>query len=104
MFGLSRIPCAVILVALLCLAIPGTAGIALAADATPAVPDSPVSKAALPADHPSMPLYTARGAATCMQCHNEAPVTEILKTPHAVKGDIHTPFGQHECESLPWSQ
>lgn len=99
MLGFDRIRSAVVLLILLCLAVPGTAGIALAADATAAVPASPVSKAALPADHPSMPLYTARGATTCMQCHNEAPVTEILKTPHAVKGDIHTPFGQHECES-----
>ena len=34
-----------------------------------------------------------------MQCHNEAPATDILKTPHAMKGDAHSPFGQHECES-----
>jgi DmsE family decaheme c-type cytochrome len=34
-----------------------------------------------------------------MKCHDEAPVTNILGTPHAVKGDIHTPFAQHGCES-----
>jgi DmsE family decaheme c-type cytochrome len=44
-------------------------------------------------------MYSDRGAATCMKCHDEAPVTDILKTPHAMKGDARTPFGQHECES-----
>jgi DmsE family decaheme c-type cytochrome len=53
-------------------------------------------------------LYSARGEATCMKCHDSAIVegdrtykaaTDILETPHAMKGDARTPFGQHECES-----
>lgn len=53
-----------------------------------------------PAAVPGAPgLYSQRGATTCLQCHNEAPVTNILNTPHAVKGDARTPFGQHECKS-----
>src|SRR5208283_5566502 len=47
----------------------------------------------------SGPLYSAGGSATCMACHNSAPVTDILQTPHAMKADARTPFGQHECES-----
>ncbi len=45
------------------------------------------------------PIYAAKGEVTCMKCHDEAPVTDILKTPHAVKGDSHTPMAQHGCES-----
>jgi len=56
----------------------------------------------------STPLYSDRGAATCMKCHDSAideqgqsykAATDIFQTPHAVKGDARTPFGQHECES-----
>ncbi len=54
---------------------------------------------ARPALAADAPLYSERGAATCMQCHNQANVTDILKTPHATKGDTRSPFGQHECES-----
>lgn len=39
------------------------------------------------------------GIATCMKCHDDAHVSEILQTPHAVKGDRHTPFAQGGCES-----
>ena len=39
------------------------------------------------------------GAATCLKCHDEAKVVPILKTPHAVSGDPHSPFGQEGCES-----
>ena len=60
------------------------------------------------ANDASMPLYSDRGAATCMKCHDSAideqgrtykAATDIFQTPHAVKGDARTPFGQHECES-----
>jgi DmsE family decaheme c-type cytochrome len=50
-------------------------------------------------DGDSSGLYSEKGAATCMACHNTAPVTDILHTPHAVKGDPNSPFGQHDCES-----
>ena len=44
-------------------------------------------------------LFSEHGTATCVQCHNESPATDILKTPHAVKGDVHAPGGQKGCES-----
>jgi len=44
-------------------------------------------------------IYTAGGAQTCKQCHNASPVTDIIGTPHSVKGDSRTPFAQHDCES-----
>ncbi len=47
----------------------------------------------------SGPLYSDRGAATCTKCHDEGHVLDVLKTPHAMKGDPRSPFGQHECES-----
>jgi DmsE family decaheme c-type cytochrome len=56
--------------------------------------------AAMPtAGDASVALYSEKGSATCMGCHNEAPATDILKTPHAMKGDPRSPFGQHECEA-----
>jgi DmsE family decaheme c-type cytochrome len=77
---------------LLCAVIFGTATPAVAADA-------PQGAAAQSASDASGALYSERGAATCMKCHNEAPATDILKTVHATKGDARSPFGQHDCES-----
>ena len=76
---------------LLCAAMIGAATPTFAADASRAVASAPVTGDEAGA------LYSERGAATCMQCHNEAPVTDILKTAHAVKGDVHSPFGQHDA-------
>lgn len=54
------------------------------------------------------PLYSSRGAATCMKCHDTAidgpdraykAASDIFQTPHATKGDSHSPFATHECES-----
>jgi DmsE family decaheme c-type cytochrome len=44
-------------------------------------------------------LYAEKGADSCLKCHDEATVTDILKTPHAVKSDSRTPFAAHACES-----
>jgi DmsE family decaheme c-type cytochrome len=66
----------------------GGAGIASAKQAAPAADSGS-----------SAPLYSDRGAQTCFKCHDEAPVTDVLSTPHGMKGDSHAPFGQHECES-----
>jgi len=56
-----------------------------------------------PAPEQAPPKETAAfaggGPATCLKCHDEAKVVPILKTPHAVKGDPHTPFGQEGCET-----
>jgi DmsE family decaheme c-type cytochrome len=79
-----------------CAMIMGVAGPSFAARAAQdAAPQA--SGASAPAAE--QPMYSDRGAATCMKCHDEAPVTDILKTPHGMKGDSRTPFGQHECES-----
>jgi DmsE family decaheme c-type cytochrome len=44
--------------------------------------------------------YTTNAVQTCLrQCHDKTPVTLILQTPHAVKGDARTPFAQHQCET-----
>ncbi|MGO8910105.1 MAG: DmsE family decaheme c-type cytochrome [Bradyrhizobium sp.] len=44
-------------------------------------------------------LYAQGGEKTCLQCHNSPPVNLILQTPMAVKGDLHSPFGQQGCET-----
>ena len=43
--------------------------------------------------------YAAKGANTCLKCHDDDAVMGILKTPHAVSADARTPFGNHQCES-----
>ncbi len=43
--------------------------------------------------------YAKRGAATCLKCHDELPVTLIYQTPHAQKADPATPTAQYQCES-----
>lgn len=51
------------------------------------------------ASAPEAQGYTEGGPKLCLGCHDDAKVAEILLTPHAVKGDSHSPFGQHGCES-----
>jgi DmsE family decaheme c-type cytochrome len=50
------------------------------------------------ADQPPA-TYSPEGFMTCIECHKEPEVIGILQGPHAVKGDVRTPFTQHECES-----
>ena len=50
------------------------------------------------------PLFTPKGADTCLKCHDEDskyPVVDIFKTPHGQKADARTPFAQGaaQCES-----
>jgi DmsE family decaheme c-type cytochrome len=45
------------------------------------------------------PPYAERGAETCIRCHDQPPVTLVLRSPHAVKGDPSTPFAAHACET-----
>lgn len=115
------------LLGLLCLAVIGfgsmpmvqakqkTATTSVAAPAAPAtdLPStaSPSSEVAAPTTDPAPATeqhYAERGSMTCMKCHDQDPVTkdnvqvmDILKTPHALKGDGRTPFGQdnHDCET-----
>ncbi|MDE2184489.1 MAG: DmsE family decaheme c-type cytochrome [Alphaproteobacteria bacterium] len=53
-------------------------------------------------------VYSDRGVASCMKCHDTAIVKngriyksamDFFQTPHAVKGDPRSPFAQHECEA-----
>jgi DmsE family decaheme c-type cytochrome len=78
------------LAALMSAALFSLAGTVHAQGAEPAKPASAAPAAA---------LYSDRGSATCLKCHDGAPVTHIFQTPHSVKGDAKSPFGQHECES-----
>ena len=48
---------------------------------------------------PQQTAFAEQGEKTCLKCHDEQKVVPILQTPHAVKGDPHTPFGQNGCES-----
>ena len=45
------------------------------------------------------PAAATHDARACLQCHNQEPVSLILQTPHAVKGDVRTPFAQQQCET-----
>ena len=53
------------------------------------------------AQQPAQPAAMAlAGEQTCLKCHGtDHTVTQILQTPHAVKGDPRTPFGQQGCQS-----
>jgi DmsE family decaheme c-type cytochrome len=75
-------------------AIAGVAVLAAAVlRAQPPEPE-PEAKAAPPG------TYTANAVQSCLrECHNKEPITFILQTPHAVKGDARTPFAQHQCET-----
>ena len=56
----------------------------------------------MPDGAPAEPEFNPLGAKACMRCHDENdpwPVLSILKTPHGVAGDSHTPFAAHACES-----
>jgi DmsE family decaheme c-type cytochrome len=61
--------------------------------------DASMSPGTSSAPDMSTALYTPGGSATCLTCHNSAPVNDIMHTPMAVTGDPRTPFGQHGCES-----
>jgi len=45
------------------------------------------------------PVYTPRGADTCLRCHDDPAVLAIFKTKHAVQADPHTPFAHLQCET-----
>jgi DmsE family decaheme c-type cytochrome len=64
-------------------------------DAASAAAQAP--KESLPA--PSVGGYAEGGSATCLGCHNVAPVNDIIHAAHWVKADARTPAAQRECES-----
>jgi len=65
------------------------AGMLLSGSSLVALADEP------PAEKP----FAAKGEQTCLKCHDEGPAAQILKSPHAVKGDPRTPFASHQCET-----
>lgn len=63
-----------------------------------------VSMPAVAQDDAQAAEYSSRGFKSCQKCHDvdaEKPVLSIMKTPHAVVADKHSPFGdgQKECEA-----
>jgi DmsE family decaheme c-type cytochrome len=77
------------------LAVLACAPVAAAGQDKPPVPVDEETPVALPPG-----TYAPNAVQTCLrQCHNTAPVTFILQTPHAVKADERTPFAQHQCET-----
>lgn len=70
----------------------------LAASVAHAQPPKPADEPAEVAAPPG--TYAANAVQTCLrECHQKEPITFILQTPHAVKGDARTPFAQHQCET-----
>jgi hypothetical protein len=43
--------------------------------------------------------YTPGGPGACTECHDQPATLAILRTPHGVKGDAHTPFAAQGCEA-----
>lgn len=43
--------------------------------------------------------YAEKGVQECLKCHDEAPTSLILRTPHAQMADDRTPFASHQCET-----
>jgi DmsE family decaheme c-type cytochrome len=44
--------------------------------------------------------YTGGGVGACTECHDQAKILAILKSPHGVKGDARTPLAHGEtCET-----
>lgn len=43
--------------------------------------------------------WAEEGAETCMECHDEPPVTMILHRPHGQMADSRTPFAGRQCEA-----
>jgi DmsE family decaheme c-type cytochrome len=54
---------------------------------------------AVHADEPAAPVYSQKGADSCMSCHDEPAVKAIFKTKHAASADERTPFAHLQCES-----
>jgi DmsE family decaheme c-type cytochrome len=43
--------------------------------------------------------YAPAGAKSCLRCHDDTHIMQILNTPHAQRGDPRTPFAAHDCET-----
>jgi DmsE family decaheme c-type cytochrome len=75
-------------------------GALLVAALTVAVAPARADQAQTSSPTPGQPEYAPNAVQTCLrECHNKEPITFILQTPHAVKGDQRTPFAQHLCET-----
>ncbi len=61
-----------------------------------------LASAAVPADAANAgAAYSAKGADTCLSCHDDAVVTGVFHTPHGQPNDARSPFGkaQLQCEA-----
>ena len=49
----------------------------------------------------SVPTYSAKGADSCLGCHDDAPLMGLFRTKHARPGDPRSPFGHGglQCEA-----
>ena len=47
----------------------------------------------------SNPVYSKKGADTCLSCHNDDNMLLIFRTPHGQGADPSTPFAHQQCES-----
>ena len=45
------------------------------------------------------PAYSAKGADTCLTCHNDEKMLLIFRTPHGQGADANAPFAHRQCES-----
>ena len=62
----------------------------------------PLALAAVPADAPNAGApYSAKGADTCLSCHEGPEVNDVFHTAHAQPADARTPFGKGglQCEA-----
>ena len=68
-------------------------GVLVLAGLPPAIARSPVTA-------PAAAAPAGGGVQTCLKCHGTEPATvAILRSPHAVRGDRHSPFAQDGCET-----
>ncbi len=55
-----------------------------------------------PSEQTATPAFSAKGADTCLKCHDEEskfPVISIFRTRHARPADAHSPFAGRQCEA-----
>ena len=58
--------------------------------------------AAVPAEAPNAGApYSAKGADTCLTCHDDADVNDVFHTPHGQPNDARSPFGKGSCSARP---
>ncbi len=62
-------------------------------------PATRAAESTAPAAGTETPVYSPKGADTCLKCHDDSRTMSIFQTPHAVSADPRTPFAHLQCES-----